>query len=138
MQAIRASETLYKAGDRSFAADYQAVARDTSPDVVMQALLTMNILGVAETKAVAQAIQAANKARGVQEVTKFLRLRPRSVTPDGRPISASDGTGRHDLQGTLLPNATAQMAQPAVGRAAGGRDDGATHHRLACRVIVTT
>ena len=28
IQAIRASETLYKAGDRSFAADYRAAAKD--------------------------------------------------------------------------------------------------------------
>ena len=42
IQAIRASETLYKAGDRSFAADYDALTKDPSVDVVIQALLTMN------------------------------------------------------------------------------------------------
>ena len=34
MQAIRASETLYKAGDRSFADDYRALAKDNDTDVV--------------------------------------------------------------------------------------------------------
>ena len=42
IQAIRASETLYKAGDRSFAADYQALTKDPSVDVVIQAMLTLN------------------------------------------------------------------------------------------------
>src|SRR5262249_12234796 len=42
IQAIRASETLYKAGDRSFAADYKRLASDQSADVAIQALLTMN------------------------------------------------------------------------------------------------
>jgi hypothetical protein len=41
-QAIRASETLYKAGDKSFAADYKRLTADPSVDVVIQAMLTMN------------------------------------------------------------------------------------------------
>ena len=34
IQAIRASETLFKAGDRSFAADYTRLTKDSSVDVV--------------------------------------------------------------------------------------------------------
>ena len=41
IQAIRASETLYKAGDRSFAADYRAMTKDADTDVVVQAMLTL-------------------------------------------------------------------------------------------------
>ena len=41
MQAIRASETLYKAGDRTFAADYETLDADADVDVVMQALMTL-------------------------------------------------------------------------------------------------
>ena len=48
IQAMRASETLYKAGDRSFDADYRALAKDTDADVVIQAMLTMNVLKVAD------------------------------------------------------------------------------------------
>src|SRR5437868_5970849 len=44
IQAIRVSEALYKAGDRSFAADWASLAADPSPDVVIQAVLTMNTL----------------------------------------------------------------------------------------------
>ena len=42
IQAIRASETLYKAGDKRFAADYRALATDSDPNVAIQALLTLN------------------------------------------------------------------------------------------------
>ena len=43
VQAIRASETLYKAGDKSFADDYRALTKDADPNVVIQAMLTANL-----------------------------------------------------------------------------------------------
>ena len=42
IQAIRASESLYKDGDRSFDADYRALTADKDTDVVIQAMLTLN------------------------------------------------------------------------------------------------
>ena len=68
VQAIRASETLYKAGDKSFAADYKRLTQDASPDVVIQAMLTMNKWKVPDANATIAATAAANKARGVQLV----------------------------------------------------------------------
>ena len=44
VQAIRASETLYKAGDKSFADDYRALTKDADPNVVIQAMLTLEPL----------------------------------------------------------------------------------------------
>ena len=72
IQAIRASETLYKAGDRSFAADYKTLTKDTEVDVVLQALMTLNTLKVADSKAVISAALESNKAKGVQLVEKAL------------------------------------------------------------------
>ncbi len=72
IQAIRASETLYKAGDRSFAADYKAATKDADVDVVMQALLTLNTLKVADSKAVISAALESNKAKGVQLVANVM------------------------------------------------------------------
>jgi mono/diheme cytochrome c family protein len=73
IQAIRASETLYKAGDRSFAADYKALTGDPSVDVVIQAMLTLNRWKVPGARETIQAAMDANKARGVQVVaTTFL------------------------------------------------------------------
>src|SRR5204863_1324162 len=58
IQVIRASETLYKAGDKSFAADYKRLSGDANVNVAVQSLLTMNrwkVPGAAETiKAVSE------------------------------------------------------------------------------------
>jgi len=70
IQAIRASETLYKAGDRSFAADYGAAAKDRDADVVIQAMLTSKLLNLPDLKSVIESAQALNAARGVQEIGK--------------------------------------------------------------------
>ena len=66
IQAIRASETLYKAGDQSFAADYRAAAKDGDADVAIQAMLTSKLFNLADLKAIVESAQAANTARGVQ------------------------------------------------------------------------
>ena len=51
VQAIRLSETLYKAGDRSFAEDYRAATKDADADVAIQAMLTLNTLKVPDASA---------------------------------------------------------------------------------------
>jgi mono/diheme cytochrome c family protein len=68
IQAIRASETLYKAGDRSFAADYRAAAKDSDADVAIQGLLTAKVFNLPDLKSIVESAQAANNARGVQVV----------------------------------------------------------------------
>jgi mono/diheme cytochrome c family protein len=70
--AIRASETLYKAGDRSFAADYTKMTKDADTDVVIQALLTLNTLKVPDAAAVIKSTSAANQAKGVQLVASTM------------------------------------------------------------------
>jgi mono/diheme cytochrome c family protein/glucose/arabinose dehydrogenase len=69
---IRASETLYKRGDRSFAADYRALAGDPDPDVVIQALLTMSTLRVSEREAAVRSAIDSTAARGVQFIATSL------------------------------------------------------------------
>ena len=68
IQAVRASETLYKGGDKSFAADYKKLNTDPDVDVVMQSLMTMNTLKVPDAVAALKQAQASNKAKGVQLV----------------------------------------------------------------------
>jgi mono/diheme cytochrome c family protein len=70
IQALRASETLYKAGDRSFDTDYRALLKDTDLDVVIQAMLTMNILKVPDTASLVKEAMEGSKARGVQFVAE--------------------------------------------------------------------
>ena len=89
VQAIRASETLYKAGDRSFANDYKSMTRDVDTDVVMQALLTLNTLKVADSKPVIAAAGESNKAKGVQLITSVM-LKP-EANAGGRGASIMEG-----------------------------------------------
>jgi mono/diheme cytochrome c family protein len=68
LQAIRVSETLYKAGDKTFAADYKAKAKDADTDVAMQAVMTLNTLKVADANATIKAVMETNRTKGVQLV----------------------------------------------------------------------
>ena len=68
IQGIRASETLYKAGDTTLAADWRHLASDPSVDVAIQAMMTMNTLRVPDAADVVKSTMAANRARGVQLV----------------------------------------------------------------------
>jgi mono/diheme cytochrome c family protein len=68
IQAIRASETLYKSGDTSLAQDYRRLTHDPDANVVIQAMMTMNTLKVPDAAATIRATVAEQKARGVQLV----------------------------------------------------------------------
>ncbi len=68
IQALRASETLYKSGDRSFDNDYRAMLKDADTDVVIQTMLTMQVLKVTDTAGAVKIVMTENKARGVQFV----------------------------------------------------------------------
>ena len=90
VQAIRASESLWKAGDKSFDADVRAALKDGDANVVIQAMLTLKlqIAGVSaatvppELTKIVETAQAANKARGVRELGDLL-LRPAQLTGGG-------------------------------------------------------
>jgi mono/diheme cytochrome c family protein/glucose/arabinose dehydrogenase len=103
VQAIRASETLYKAGDKSFAADYRALTRDSDADVVIQAVLTLNVLKVADSSAAVSAAMSANPARGVQFVADRIL----------NPPTAGRGGGA----GSLTPEETGILERGSVGYA---------------------
>ena len=75
IQAIRASETLYKAGSRGFADDYRAMAKDPDPDVALQALLTANLFKLPNVEALIKETQEANKAKGIQEIGRQMLQR---------------------------------------------------------------
>jgi putative membrane-bound dehydrogenase-like protein len=90
IQALRASETLYKAGDRTFANDYRALVKDSNSDVVIQAMLTMHVLKVPETSATVKAASDANQRRGVQFVAERILNPPagRGGSRSGAPLTA--------------------------------------------------
>lgn len=68
VQALRASETLFKTGARSLAEDYVALARDSDADVALQALLTANLFDLPNVETLIRETQAANPSRGVMEI----------------------------------------------------------------------
>jgi mono/diheme cytochrome c family protein len=80
VQALRASETLYKAGDLTLAADYRAAAADRTPDVAIQAMLTASHLSVPDAATVIRTTMASDRARGVQLIGAFL------LTPAPAPV----------------------------------------------------
>ena len=74
IQAIRASETLFKAKDSSFAADYKAMMEDRDPNVIIQAMLTLNLHKIPDYDKMIRAAVAATSVRGVREIgTQILR-----------------------------------------------------------------
>ncbi len=75
VQAIRVSETLYKAGNRAFADDYRALTRDSDPDVALQALLSANLFKLPNVESLIKETQAANEARGIQEIGRQILQR---------------------------------------------------------------
>ena len=80
VQAIRASETLYKAGDKSLADDYRALTKDADPNVVIQAMLTANLFKLPDASDVIKAAQAgARRGASRSSASDCLRLRPASA-----------------------------------------------------------
>jgi mono/diheme cytochrome c family protein/glucose/arabinose dehydrogenase len=142
IQAIRASETLYKAGDRSFAADWRTRATD-DPDVevTIQAMLTLQHLKVPETDRVVTTARARHDARGVAFVAERILSPPataggrggaalspgeRAAIDRGATAYAESCFACHgsDGRGTPLPGGRGLMGPPLTGsaRVAGHRD----------------
>ena len=84
IQAIRASETLYRNGDTSFGADWLAIAKsDPDTDVVVQAMLTLNHLKVPGTSDAVKAVREARKAAGIDHVAGRILDPPASAGSRG-------------------------------------------------------
>jgi len=79
--ALRVSETLYKAGDTSFAADMQNATKDKDGDVVLQALLTIRLLNIGDWKKTIADTIAASNYRGVKEIGDMILHPPVQVAP---------------------------------------------------------
>ncbi|MFA6545520.1 MAG: discoidin domain-containing protein [Limisphaerales bacterium] len=81
--ALRASETLYKAGDKSFESDFAALARSADADLAWQALLTARALDVPNARQTfTKAILATNAPIVVKTLGKSLLAPPTSWPRD--------------------------------------------------------
>lgn len=143
IQAIRLSESLVKAGDRSFFADIEALARDANPNVVIQALMTLQLLKAPEAANVIRTTVKETGSRGVREIggqllqpaDPFGGFPPFRFSPDQRRVLEHGATiykelchtcHGHDGRGAPLagaPEGTTQ-APPLAGsaRVLGHRD----------------
>jgi mono/diheme cytochrome c family protein len=65
VQAMRVSETLYKAGDKSFADDYRAMTKDPDTNVVIQAMLSASYSKLKDLPEIVKTAQASNSAKGI-------------------------------------------------------------------------
>jgi mono/diheme cytochrome c family protein/glucose/arabinose dehydrogenase len=143
VQAIRASETLYKAGNRSFASDYERLTEDPDVDVAIQAMLTMNRWNVPNAAGAIRTALDTRPVRGIQVVANAILNPPASgrggrggrgaLNPEERTrldrgeqiynelCAACHGT---DGLGTPKPELGTTMAPPLAGspRVAGHRD----------------
>jgi hypothetical protein len=117
IQAIRASESLYKGvpaspaaapaakkpatpttaptGDTSFANDYRAMVKDSDPNVVIQAMLTLNILKIPQASDLIRATSASSSVRGIKEIGTQI-LQPGRSLGQG-PALADTGAGNMTL-----------------------------------------
>jgi mono/diheme cytochrome c family protein len=83
--AIRVSETLYKAGDKSFASDIAELGRDSDPRVGIQAMLTANLLRFPDSGKFIASIVTTNSPRGIREIGAQLLM---PATSFGREFTA--------------------------------------------------
>lgn len=85
MMALWVSESLYKAGDKSFDKDYLEMMSDKDTQVKMRAMMTGRLLKIPGTNDVVKKVMTSDQAAGVQLVGKQV-LEPPVVTAFfGRP-----------------------------------------------------
>jgi mono/diheme cytochrome c family protein len=117
IQAIRASETLYKAGDKSFADDYRAMTKDADTDVDIQAMLTANLFKLSDADDLIKATMAANHAKGVQLIGAHLLEPPANNAFGGGRGAALSAEDRQLLeQGSQVFNAVCSSCHAPDGR----------------------
>ena len=139
VQAIRASETLYKAGDKSFADDYRALTKDPDPNVVIQALLTASLFKLPDTADLVKAAQAANKSKGVALIGDRLlapptdQLRRHAVARRSAPTKRSGCSRVAMFSAPCASRVTAPTAPARRWKARPGDDDGAAARGIASR-----
>ena len=113
--AIRVSESLYKAGDKSFAADVQAMAADKDTDVVIQSALTAKLLDLPNWKTALETLASADPAPGLKFIANAVLHPPQSIaanqfTPEqlkqlkaGETIYQTLCTACHGADGKGMP-----------------------------------
>lgn len=105
IQALRASETVYKAGDKSLEANYKHALTDANTDVLIQAMLTAKFLKIPGFDDAIKTAMASNKAAGVKLVGDQILTPPkqRNMGPFGAPELSANQKAQVE-RGALIYN----------------------------------
>ena len=91
IQAIRASETLYKSGNKDLSKSYLKLLEDDNVDVALQAMLTVKFLEVANYQKALSKILKSNQAKGIQTVgTQILASEKKENKLNGNEVLMSE------------------------------------------------
>jgi mono/diheme cytochrome c family protein/glucose/arabinose dehydrogenase len=104
LQALRASETLYKNGDKTFADDYRRMTKDPDANVAIQAMLSASLFKLKDLPDLVKATQASNPAKGVAIVGDRL-LAPPTGGGGRRSASLTPAEEKRLQQGSDVFNA---------------------------------
>ncbi|GAA0877293.1 hypothetical protein GCM10009119_02610 [Algoriphagus jejuensis] len=128
IQALRASETLYKYGEKSLAENYRAMPLDADPSVAIQALQSAYILKIEDADKLLKSSQQVNQSKGVQLVTTQLlereeeakkaaatRYSPKeqALFAQGKTIFDSYCSTCHGVKGLGTPTGAGDLIAPA-------------------------
>jgi len=105
IQALRASETLYKGGDKTLVPDFQTLLTDTDTDVLLQAMFTAKFLKLPDFETGIKQAMTLNKARGVKLIGEQMLApsKPRNAGPFGAPELSADQKAVVE-RGTIIYN----------------------------------
>ncbi|MDB6067321.1 MAG: Membrane-bound dehydrogenase domain protein [Pedosphaera sp.] len=131
---IRTSETLYKKGDSSLMAEILEMANDPDPNVVLQVLMTGNLLKWPEAQKVASATVTSNPAFGIKkmgvqlvqsaappQIPQEVSQQERSLLVRGGEIYQQLCFSCHGLDGKGTPLAGAAAGTTMAPSLAGGK-----------------
>jgi mono/diheme cytochrome c family protein/glucose/arabinose dehydrogenase len=128
IQALRASETLYKYGEKSLAENYKTMAADADPSVAIQAIQSAYILKIDDVEKLLKSSKQNNKTKGVQLVTTQLLERDEEAkrqaatrySPEeqvlfakGKTIFDSYCSTCHGVKGLGTPTGSGELIAPA-------------------------
>lgn len=131
VQALWVSETLYKAGDKSFVKNYIGMMNDSDVNVKMRAMMTGRLLKIPGTNETVKKILRADSTKGVQVVGKqvldppvvtafFGRSNPnfseeeKILVEKGADIYNSLCSTCHGALGTGIPFGEGQLMAPSL------------------------
>ncbi|QMW00559.1 DUF7133 domain-containing protein [Spirosoma foliorum] len=105
IQALRASESLYKASDKTLEADYKRALTDANTDVRIQAMLTAKFVKLPDLDNNIKTAMASSKAAGVKLIGEQILTPPkqRNMGPFGAPELSANQKAQVE-RGALIYN----------------------------------